>query len=762
MKRRRSVILTWIITYIIVWCVPFGFSVMNYYSAERQLQNNIDEINRLAVKSAANEIVNIFLQQSKSIDEFAQEDLFKSLQTMSGTEFYGHRDQARAFVDVLSKMRTYNEYIDNVSVIFQQLDTVISSGGFCQKNSFWQAYLQDTDLSEEGFQKVNSEFHTGTFLRLKRKSSIGNSILFVKSIEGRGVYGYQNVFVIMNEKLMLNDFIKNKFISNGIFIALKQDDSIMFANCGDELCELMAEKIKQTDDNLLKLEVDGKEYFAVIEKMNINSVTYIYMIEKATFYNGKDFFVKMSWAGMIACLIFGMAIIIYFVKKNYNPIHEIVGAFESGNSSRERYENEYEYIKHNISAVMTKLDSAQKSLRRGQQSIVEFELHKILHGEFSEYMDQFKYDHFMIAYACIDDCENIFFENTQPNGAANNMYEAKFIIKNILTELMSEFCDVYIIEYDVMVGFIMNFSGQEDIIHQYQQAAVQAERIIKSKFNVSFSMLNSEIHVGELGPTAAYRQICDMITYRNAMAGEPINISYDDLNRHVGGGQDVLLYYPILQEQKLIHSMQMGDVQNSIKGIREIFDVNLKKNTPIYVLHGLQCCIAGTLTKVLVNLQIKDEEILEQVKQAVDELRNLDLNGSQEEAMETITGYVEFICRITAEKEREEVKSPYVTQTVQYVNEHYADSSLSINQIASHLGIHKDYVSRLFKAEKNMSVLEYINSVRMKHAVEYLVSTDLPIIEIANKVGINNIQSFNRTFKSMMGMPPGQYRSSMK
>lgn len=46
-----------------------------------------------------------------------------------------------------------------------------------------------------------------------------------------------------------------------------------------------------------------------------------------------------------------------------------------------------------------------------------------------------------------------------------------------------------------------------------------------------------------------------------------------------------------------------------------------------------------------------------------------------------------------------------------------------------------------------MTFNEYLNSVRVKKAEEYLLDVDMPVTEIAYMSGFNSIQTFNRVFK---------------
>ena len=57
-----------------------------------------------------------------------------------------------------------------------------------------------------------------------------------------------------------------------------------------------------------------------------------------------------------------------------------------------------------------------------------------------------------------------------------------------------------------------------------------------------------------------------------------------------------------------------------------------------------------------------------------------------------------------------------------------------------------------------MTLNEYLNSVRVKKAEEYLLDMDISITEAAYMSGFNSIQTFNRVFKKIKGCTPTEYR----
>jgi AraC-like DNA-binding protein len=61
------------------------------------------------------------------------------------------------------------------------------------------------------------------------------------------------------------------------------------------------------------------------------------------------------------------------------------------------------------------------------------------------------------------------------------------------------------------------------------------------------------------------------------------------------------------------------------------------------------------------------------------------------------------------------------------------------------------------KAVSNMSVNEFVKSLRLKKAAQLLQSTEMTVYEIAYNVGYNDRKYFSREFKKQFGKTPSEY-----
>ncbi|MBD2863857.1 helix-turn-helix transcriptional regulator [Paenibacillus oceani] len=100
---------------------------------------------------------------------------------------------------------------------------------------------------------------------------------------------------------------------------------------------------------------------------------------------------------------------------------------------------------------------------------------------------------------------------------------------------------------------------------------------------------------------------------------------------------------------------------------------------------------------------------------------------------------------------------PVCDYVIQYVEKHYGED-LSLDIISDHLNMSASYLSTYFKDKTGTNFSEYVQSYRMNKAALLLETTELKILDIAQQVGYQSVNSFIRNFKRHTGFPPGEYR----
>lgn len=110
----------------------------------------------------------------------------------------------------------------------------------------------------------------------------------------------------------------------------------------------------------------------------------------------------------------------------------------------------------------------------------------------------------------------------------------------------------------------------------------------------------------------------------------------------------------------------------------------------------------------------------------------------------------------------ERVNTAYLAQmerALDYIDQNLVEE-LQLEQVAREAAMSPAYFSTLFKKLNGVTLWEYVQSRRIELATEKLVSGNETIAQIALECGYNSISNFNRSFKAIIGLSPGDYRKA--
>ena len=97
-----------------------------------------------------------------------------------------------------------------------------------------------------------------------------------------------------------------------------------------------------------------------------------------------------------------------------------------------------------------------------------------------------------------------------------------------------------------------------------------------------------------------------------------------------------------------------------------------------------------------------------------------------------------------------------------FIADHYTDQMMSAASIAEQFKISPSYLSRIFKADMGIGIVEYIHRIRIEFAKKLLMRNDLTMDTVAVASGFSNRWVLTRVFKKVCGMTPGDYRSQCR
>lgn len=120
---------------------------------------------------------------------------------------------------------------------------------------------------------------------------------------------------------------------------------------------------------------------------------------------------------------------------------------------------------------------------------------------------------------------------------------------------------------------------------------------------------------------------------------------------------------------------------------------------------------------------------------------------------------VNIVEDVTGKKSRER-SALIVMEAKKYIDANYMND-ISIENLAERYNISTNHFNRIFKQVYDIACKEYLITVRVEAAKQYLRSPLLTIREVGSMIGYPDPNYFTKVFRRRVGMTPTEYRNQM-
>ena len=161
-----------------------------------------------------------------------------------------------------------------------------------------------------------------------------------------------------------------------------------------------------------------------------------------------------------------------------------------------------------------------------------------------------------------------------------------------------------------------------------------------------------------------------------------------------------------------------------------------------YIWFGLNGALADRLTSL-------KGHVFDVSGKPYTKLRELSEQGDTKELVAAALGHMMLADLFSG---RGTHRPNYVKETRDAINSLYM-TDISVAEIAEGLGLDRRYLSRIFRRDMGMTVMDYLIKVRMEEAKRLLLS-GLSVSRVAELVGYNDSFYFSKSFKKYFGVAP--------
>lgn len=231
-------------------------------------------------------------------------------------------------------------------------------------------------------------------------------------------------------------------------------------------------------------------------------------------------------------------------------------------------------------------------------------------------------------------------------------------------------------------------------------------------------------------------------------AGQNISIHIDDFQEY----NSSLYLYPLEKEQHLVSFVRMGNQDKALVTLDDIIDSFHNVSLEIAKVRLLELLIVtsrGAAEGGVENAQlfVINRHYLEQLSASMNFLE------LKEIASWAISQFTNHVAARRKDRNWRLLKDSQV-----YIEANY-QQNLTLVQVAAAIHLSPEYFSRLFRQEQGVTFTEYLSSLRLEKAKQFLKTSNMSIGDISMIVGYNDQNYFSRVFRKATGLSPTEFRN---
>lgn len=770
-KFNRSVIVTWLFSYLTVLMVPVLISFILYSLSFQQVKTETNRANELLLQQMEMSIDS----KLKSLERLSLEiALNKNISSFSSAELPLRDHQYYDVFTISESLRTYknaNDAIEDIFVMYMNSDTVISTYGHTNQRGLFDKLRSDDEQSYEQWRSFFEQKYVNDFksMHLVEGNQAIPVVVFSHSLVFNNPGQPQAVvlFLIRDSKL-IESVPQQKDAS--MFIVDSDSRYIAAARLDQAYPGPIEYEHLQGEKGVLYMDLGTGPSAISFITSQMTGWKYVSVLPAALFNEKVKHLRNLTWISIALCLFVGGIVSALFLRRNYMPVQIMLQHLsQKFGLNFDGRGNEYSFLQRAIQHQFLEREDLQTALNKHRNTIRSHLLRRLLKG----YADHdqsllkslpahdihFQSDRFVVLLITIDHYGK-FEQFGAPIMSDRKQEMLYFVLTNVLEDVVSAEAAIYTAEMNEALACIVNFkqgmSGEQEHAVLNRMVA-QVQQFMKEHIKAEITIAVGQIHLSPPGIAHSYREAAEALEYRIVLGSGQCIRYVDTFSRKEA--ETRRYYYPLEVEQQLMCMVKSGNYNKAEELLEDIFRANFSVSpVSVPLAKCLMYNMASTMLNTLTEVSSGSRRALEAHLIEVEHLLECEHIHQMKERMKL---KLRQVCEWIQSEKREHHR--YLIEDVQrYVQQHLYDPRLNISMIGDAFQMTPSYLSKLYKEHTGEALLDSINRLRLLKAKELLVrQKQLTVHEISGLVGYADVSTFLRIFKKFEGITPGRYQKAV-
>lgn len=758
--RKSSVLKKWLLSYLLILIIPFSGMFVSYHYTRCAMTEEICASNQTALGGIMTGINDLLAQSKYTAESILSNEMLESL-------VYAQKSDATfrsRLPDMVTLIFSYQQPMNDSEILLYlpATDYLVTSktANPLTRISMSVKFIHGTVDDAEQYAQA-----------IRRPPQFGGAYLF------SGDYAYQkhaqdNIVYVRSSKLVTGNsadnshatvYINTSFsqlasyfsgMEDGLILAFDENGQPLF-HWGDLPVDLSMLTLHESDKTgTLTYTFDDQRYLGVSDRSDVCGWTFVLLRPEGSFWKSINDVTMITMIFMALALVAGLILAFFLLRHNYRPVSQTLRSIAPGYAGETT--NEFDLIRDSYLTLMHVHQDTQHIIATQQETFRDSYLFSHLHGfsthlpdsEIQSYLRlDFTDKHFAIISFLVGN-EHAPHEDTDTADTSDRAQSVSYALDSLFTRAFVGSYTVYRLPKDQVYTWlvVLDSAQHTDFAEIAAEKLESIVRGLRESLNIPVSALLSDVLPGFHALPGAYQSILSYTQYQYITGAEGVVhvSSLPQSGSAAADDEDLALLI------EAISSSRSGDASMALN--RLIAQQDTTDESGVWQFR-LRAC-----NWVLQILSQPDIKLRMQGKSPRRQLSGLFAAATSAAVSEQLKQLVLFLCGESAP----DTEEGRISQRVQaYINDHYADCNLCLSSIAEVFGLSPQYLSRLYRAETDGSLLDYISNVRVGHAKKLLERSDMTVARAAELVGYTNVKTFRRAFTRYEGITPGKYEDNV-
>ncbi|RXZ79459.1 helix-turn-helix domain-containing protein [Paenibacillaceae bacterium] len=743
---KSKLLLKYALSYILIFLIPLTcVTFFIYQNAVVNLRSEIEQSN----VNQLNQVKTTIDGHITGLHEIASKISYDERLT---PYMIHHPYYSREAITALAGYKANSNILEELFLYYHDDSQIYSYAGSTNVNVIFDKVYQYENWKSEDIVTALNE----TKLTLVRPAenvtvhSRKESMLTVLvPIKITGPYPYGTVMYVMKEakltgvmNAILNDFSGNSFIFSGTSEVLTASSN------GKDLPADVLVTLSDLEPGIHSMLLDGEMHSVVSVKSKVNGWNYVTAMPSYQFFERVAHIQTLIWLVFCITVFTGVIVAMFLAKRQYHPIQNLMAfaKMQRGNKDTIKARNEWDWIRQTLHDYNARIDM-QEPFVRNQCLLLLLKHGKPDDPEIERMITQSGLE--------IPDQQGLYFSamlTWDEQAQAERTWEDQQNLQEMLSQIA--FPDLNAHVYGVELSASNQFALMISLLATDQLA--ESERIKQVIEAINVMIIEHSHRLPTIGVGTIYHDLASLnqsfieaaTALEHSMLTASGRVTYFEQLTALPSSASENFWIPKKSMLKLEQSLKQGNEAVALQMISSIMQEVKQASLPVALLRCLCFDLLNSLLRTAAELGMSE---------VLGNISSLTSFETLEELEMKLSSLSSHICQ-QVEHNTETDQPKLIDDVVAYVDQQFADYTLSLEHVALKYSISTSYLSRSFKEKTGYNFSQYIWQCRLKEVIRLLIHTSAPLKDIIESVGYLDAPNFIRKFKKETGCTPGQYR----